>query len=176
MDIHWIFARYPLDEIPFVANERRAPFLANNRRAFPRCSVHLIDWKLRSMFIGHKSDLIRWISTGGIYDFPAQGKVEISEIFNSIIVSLIWLTLARLKFFDIGIITSMPKSNACQSKFCTGTPCLLVLLIENYAISFETLYLRAMIACSCIGLVSRAIRFWDFKLFSLSQNKSSGER
>ena len=36
---------------------------------------HLIDWKRRSTLIGHKSDLIRWISgrisTGGIYDFPA---------------------------------------------------------------------------------------------------------
>ena len=74
-DIRWITAGYPPDEIWFVANERRAPFLANDRRAFPKCSVHLIDWKQRSMLIGHKSDLTsRQISTGGIYDFPAQGK------------------------------------------------------------------------------------------------------
>ena len=34
-------------------------------------SVHLIDWKQSSILIGQKSDLIQWISTGGIYDFPA---------------------------------------------------------------------------------------------------------
>ena len=59
-----ISSGYPPDEIRFVANERRAPFLANVRLAFPRCSVHLIDWKRRSTLIGHKSDLIRWISAG----------------------------------------------------------------------------------------------------------------
>ena len=58
-----ISSGYPPDEIRFVANERRALFLANVRLAFPRCSVHLIDWKRRSTLIGHKSDLIRWIST-----------------------------------------------------------------------------------------------------------------
>ena len=50
---------YPPDEIRFVANERRAPFLANDRRAFPKFSVHLIDWKTRSMLIDHKSDIHR---------------------------------------------------------------------------------------------------------------------
>ena len=45
--------------------------LANDRRAFPKCSDHLIDWKGRLTLIGHKSDLIWWISTGGIYDFLA---------------------------------------------------------------------------------------------------------
>ena len=73
-DIRWITTGYPPDEIWFVANEHRAPFLANDRRAFPKCSVHLIDWRRRSTLIGHKSDLIRWISgisTGAIYYFPA---------------------------------------------------------------------------------------------------------
>ena len=64
-----ISSGYPPDEIRFVANERRAPFLANVRLAFPRCSVHLIDWKRRLTLIGHKSGLIGWISTGGICDF-----------------------------------------------------------------------------------------------------------
>ena len=76
---------YPPDEIRFVANERRAPFLANDRRAFPRCSVHLIDWKRRSTLIGHKLDLIRRISTGGIYDFPA---LALPPCFNQLNVAL----------------------------------------------------------------------------------------
>ena len=75
----WISSGYPPDEIRFVANERRAPFLANDRRAFPRCSVHLIDWKRRSTLIGHISYLIRVISGG----YPPEGLMIFRPWINS---------------------------------------------------------------------------------------------
>ena len=79
--LRWISAGYPPPhDIRFVANERRAPLPVvpvNEMNTTPRKCTSVTCQKQCSTLIGHKQDLIRWISDGypseGLMNFSAQG-------------------------------------------------------------------------------------------------------